>query len=413
MSNPPLSLLVVEDTPNKKRRLLEFISSHPELFAEPDIVICTAEASRRLREKQYDLMLLDVVVPFKAHGDPTEQNSMDLLSRLDSGINGIIRPQHVLMMSSANNLTQSVHEFLKGRPWGCVHYSEESNQSLEDIERIARWIHKEKSLGTKLSTCDVFAITALEEPEFTALETALGTLEPLEPLDSSQLIRYGRLTSGTREIRIAIAFAARMGPVASAILTTKVLEALRPKFVVMTGICGAIAKKAEIGDVVAADSSWDWQSGKYVNEGSNDFEIAPHQVNVDDPKLRSCLTLLKRDDAFWAGFMSDAMKLKLQTPKLVIGPMATGAAVVADERVTKKIREEQHKNVVGVDMETYAVYAAAKSAGYPVSFLSLKSVCDRADVAKNDEYQSFAAAVSATAAVHFIKKYGESFLPSS
>ena len=412
MITPPLSLLIVEDTPNKKRKLLERISAAPELFAEPDIVVCTAEATRRLRDNDYDLLLLDVVVPFKSHGEPEEQNSIDLLSRLDSGVNGIRRPSHVLMMSSSSDLPQSVHDFLKGRPWGCIHYQEDSNQSLDDIERIARWVHREKSLTPKTSSCDIFLITALEEPEFTALESSLGALEPLEPLDSSQLVRYGTLNSEGREIRIAMAFAARMGPVASAILATKVVEALRPKLILMTGICGAIATKAEIGDVVAADSSWDWQSGKYVNEKSTDFEIAPHQVNVDDPKLRSCLTLLKREDSFWGKFMGDAIKLKLQTPKLVIGPMATGAAVVADERVTRKIKEEQHKNVVGVDMETYAVYAAAKSAGYPLAFLSLKAVCDRADVAKNDEYQAYAAKVSAMSAVHFIEKYGNRFLPA-
>ena len=34
----------------------------------------------------------------------------------------------------------------------------------------------------------------------------------------------------------------------------------------MCGICAGIPGKAAIGDVIAADSSWDWQSGKYTDK---------------------------------------------------------------------------------------------------------------------------------------------------
>jgi nucleoside phosphorylase len=411
MHAAPLKILIVEDTPSKKRKLLQRLASLPDLFEEPDLVVCTSEAVKRLKDKDYDLLLLDVVVPLKGHEDPGEQHSMDLLARIDSSVNGIRRPKHVLLMSASNPLSRSVSDFIKGRPWGCIHYQEDSTQSLDDIEQIARWILSQNLLSPQPSQCDVLLLTALEDPEFSALEAAIDGLETLSPLDASQLVRYGRITSHGRELRVAVAFAARMGPVASAVLATKAIDLLRPKFVLMTGICGAIAKKAEIGDLVAAESSWDWQSGKFTDAEDQDFELAPHHVNVDDAKVRTSLTLLKRDTAFWNEFMPEAMKLKLQVPKLVIGPMATGAAVVADAKITKKIREDQNKNVVGIDMETYAVYVAAKSAAYPLSFLSLKAVCDRADVGKNDNYQLFAARVSAVSAVHFLKSYASTFIP--
>ena len=84
--------------------------------------------------------------------------------------------------------------------------------------------------------------------------------------------------------------------------------------------------------------------------------------------------------------------------------------MVADERVTKKIREEQNKNVVALDMETYAVYAAAASAHYHVGALSIKAVCDRADREKNDNYQTYASKISAACTLHFIENYGEKLL---
>lgn len=410
MTTPPIKVLVVEDNPAKKRKLFEKLGSLPNLFCEPDVVGSTSDAIKRLRDVQYDLMILDLFVPFKAADAPDEQNSIDLLSRIDSNSNHIKRPHHVLLISSAANLPEHIKEFARGRPWGCIQYSEDSEQVLGDIEHIAEWIQSQGEVQpVEDSACDIFIISALEDPEFTALEQAAGDIGPLIPLDSSQLVRQFHVESGERRIKIAAGFAQRMGPVASAVLCTKAILKLKPKLLLMNGICGAIGDKADIGDVIAADASWDWQSGKFVNEPDADFYNAPHQLNIPT-NTRTLLIQLKREESFWGAFARDAAAMKAHLPKLVLGPMATGASVVADERITKKIREEQNKNVVALDMETYAVYAAAASANYSVGALSLKAVCDRADREKNDEYQAYAAKISATCLLHFIRSYGDRLL---
>jgi len=409
MGRAPLKTLIVEDNPAKKRKLFERLQTLPNIFSDPDVVGSTSEALKRIQEVQFDLMILDVVVPLKPEGEADEQHAMELLERMDASVGSTKRPKHVLMISAADTLSERVKDFTRGRPWGCIRYSEESEQALGDIERVAKWIYSNPSNDNRASSlCDVFVVTALEEPEFIALEREVEA-EPLIPLDASQLVRYFNLRSGNRDIRVGMGFAPRMGPVASAVLCTKVIEQIRPRLLLMTGICGAVGTKADIGDVVAADSSWDWQSGKYVDDGKADFHIAPHQLNIPGD-VRTILIRLKRDEVFWSSFAKDAIAVKAGLPKLVLGPMATGASVVADERVTKKIRDEQNKNVVAVDMETYAVYAAAASATYRCGALSLKAVCDRADKEKNDLYQSYAAKVSAGSAIHLLKKFGEELL---
>jgi nucleoside phosphorylase len=408
MERAPLKTLIVEDNPAKKRKLFERLNALPKMFADPDVVGSTSEALKRVQEAQFDLMILDVVVPLKPEGDADEQNAMDLLARLDAGGGGIKSPTHVLLISAANILSQSVREFVRGRPWGLIRYSEESEQALDDIERVAKWIYSYPQTNSRASICDVFIVTALEEPEFVAMEDAVEA-EPLVPLDAVQLVRYFTVKSGGRDIKVGMGFAPRMGPVASAVLCTKVIENVRPKLLLMAGICGAIGTKADIGDVVAADSSWDWQSGKYVDDGKAGFHIAPHQLNVPGD-VRSILIRLKREEVFWSSFAKDAIAVKAAIPKMILGPMATGASVIADERVTKKIRDEQNKNVVAVDMETYAVYAAAASATYKCGALSLKAVCDRADKEKNDAYRPYAAKVSAACALHLLQKFGEELL---
>lgn len=410
MNNKNLSILIVEDNPSKKQKLFEHLQSKPDLFEEPEVCICISDAIKRMQEKKYDLLILDVVVPEKIGGIPREENSLELLERIDVEKGGIKAPRYVLPISSMPTLSENTRNFFRGRPWGIVPYDDQSTQSLSDIENVAKWILAHEDKNPDERQCDVFLITALEDPEFSAIEKVFANFGPLEPLDSKQLVRFCEVNVGSRTMKVAAGFSPRMGPVASALLTSKAIERLKPRLVVMAGICAGLSNKVALGDVVAAEASWDWQSGKFIEKaGTETFQIAPHQLGIDQ-SLRSLLLLLKRDEDFWSSFADEARALKLPLPKLVLGPMASGASVLANSRVTTQIKEEQHKNVIAVDMETYAVYAAADAASMPVKAISLKAVCDEGDEKKNDNYQPYAAKVSAELVLRFLKSFCENIL---
>ena len=398
----PLDILLMEDDPAKKRRLLALLNNDKELFGNVDTAICTSEAISKMEAKQYDLLIADVVVPSELGGNKHEQNCMDMFDRIDDGVNGIKRPLYSLAISASNELSAAAHEFFKVRPWGIMPYTETSDECLSGLEKTARWALSDKISHVEIRKCDVFIITALITPEYAAIEELDLNWEALGPLDGSHLIRYGRFTSEGKEYTVGAAFCSRMGPVAASVLTTKAMSRLKPKLVLMAGICAGIPKKTEIGDVVAADISWDWQSGKYTDKIGNEvFEIAPHQLGIDD-KSRNQLLMFQRDTAFWKSLAADAIGVKCKVPKLVIGPMATGSSVLADVRVTDRIKATQHKNVSGLDMETYGVYAAVNSCDPEVKVISMKSVCDQGDKRKNDLYQGYASKVSAEAIHHFL-----------
>lgn len=409
MNNNSLDILIVEDTPAKKRRMFEKLHASSDLFGEPDVVTNTADAVKRLKEKRYDLMILDLVIPRDNISDPDEQNAIDLLTKIDYDSGTINKPRHTLSISSSESIKNETLEFYRSRPWGCLRYSESSDQCIEDLENIGRWIHNDVTGGVKSQQCDVFIITALDDPEMQAIELELPDIGPYLPMDANQLVRYCDIPSNGQVLRVGLAFASRMGPVASAILATKAIEHLKPSLIIMPGICGGIAKNALIGDVIAADPTWDWQSGKYVDATETDFELAPHQLHVSTD-MRNALLRVKKDTEFWQTLASDALSQKVELPKLLTGPLATGASVIANEKITRQIKEKQNKNVVGIDMESYAVYAAAAAASRHIEVISLKSVCDKANIEKNDEHQAYAAKISAKVTINFVKKYGNSLV---
>jgi nucleoside phosphorylase len=404
------NILLIEDAPDRKSGLLEFFNGKREIYYKNlDVAVCTSEAIKRMSETSYDLVILDVILPVHVGGEKSEQNSINLLEQLNEPVE-IKAQEYIVALSESDELSAEAKEFFSGMPWGLIKYSETNCEYIQSLDKIINYIITKNSKNVVEKVCDIFIITALESPEFQALENEIDSWSAFEPLDDSQLVKFAKIVVGGKDRTIAAAFSPRMGPVASAVLTTKVMLHLKPKLVIMSGICAGVKKDSNFGDVIASEVSWDWQSGKYSDvEGNEVFEISPHQIDITDQTMTQ-LTLFRRDEKFWGSLAYEAAKLKLPIPKLIIGPVATGSSVLADVRVSGRISEKQHRKVAGLDMEIYGVYAAARSVDKNVNFMALKSVCDKGDEQKDDKYQAYASKTSAVSTIYFIENYSECLL---
>jgi nucleoside phosphorylase len=91
------------------------------------------------------------------------------------------------------------------------------------------------------------------------------------------------------------------------------------------------------------------------------------------------------------GFQGDKPGTELN---IHIGPVDSGAAVVADNTLISKIKQDNGK-LIGIEMESYAVYFAAMHCiGTAPKVISIKSIVDFADEFKGDTYRKFAAYTS-------------------
>ena len=95
----------------------------------------------------------------------------------------------------------------------------------------------------------------------------------------------------------------------------------------------------------------------------------------------------------------------LTTLRMHLGPVASGAAVIAEPGVPELVKR-QHRDALGLEMETYGVFAACEDSPLPQpKAFSLKSICDFADAAKADEHQAYAAFTSAAALQVFVERF--------
>ena len=164
----------------------------------------------------------------------------------------------------------------------------------------------------------------------------------------------------------------------------------------MCGIAAGIEAKVQLGDVLVANPIWDWGSGKWVaRDGGQRFLPSAYQLSLD-PTIREFLRNLADDPSFLMKLRGDWRGAAPRgAPAIVLGPVASGASVLADAQTVIDIGE-RHRDLIGVEMEGYAVMAAADEAILPrPKAVIIKSVVDFADGEKNDGFQPYGAYTSA------------------
>jgi len=263
---------------------------------------------------------------------------------------------------------------------------------------------------------DVGIVCALEHPEFTAVMNAVNGMESWRELPNPGIPHRYRetnlVTAAGRTLRVVGTSSMSMGLTSAAIATTQLIMLHRPRLVMMTGIAaGTRSGGKQFGDVLVADPSVDYNSGKVVETGGiREFQPDPYPVGIN-ARLRSLLqkyiakpAVFSAIRAGWNGRAPDAPN------RLHLGPVGAADQVIDDASRVLEIQKNWRK-LIGVEMETYAVYRSCNDAPEPKPrFVSFKSVCDFA-AAKTDSWQEYAAFVAAEFAVAFVKSEWEALWP--
>ena len=207
-------------------------------------------------------------------------------------------------------------------------------------------------------------------------------------------------------VRYKVVFAQQdeMGMTAAAVLSMKLIQRFRPRYLMTLGIAAGIsAQKTDeqfYGDVVVADMIWNYAAGKFVSADNANIQFGGVGF-IPRPTVIQMDKMIRR-------YVEMAVNSGENQCHVRIGPMACGSAVVANREILNKSVHSQFPHTVGLDMESYAVMYAAKNAAQPQPYaLVIKGVSDYADGEKSDDYQKFAAYTSA----EFAKLLYEKFLP--
>ncbi len=265
---------------------------------------------------------------------------------------------------------------------------------------------------------DIGVVCALEHPEFAAVTAAIGGQSAWTEIGDARYAHVYRqttlATNAGKQLKIVGTTSTSMGLTAAAIATTQLVLQFRPRLVAMIGIAaGTKSGNKQFGDVLVADPSVDYNSGKVVQaDGIREFQPDPYPIGLN-PRLRSVLSRYQGTSALF-----DAIRAKWRAaaPKeknrVHVGPVGAADQVIDDASRVLEIQKNWRK-LIGVEMETYGVYRACHEAPEPKPrVVSFKAVCDFA-AEKSDSWQSYAAFVAAEFAAEFFRRDWDALWPPS
>jgi nucleoside phosphorylase len=199
-----------------------------------------------------------------------------------------------------------------------------------------------------------------------------------------------------------------MGATDAAIVTNELLAIYEPSRVILTGIAGALSDKVALGDVVIAEQVVDYELGKVRDEDTE----TRWSVYRNDPILLNRAKQYTSHD--WKTTIRSSPPINAPTnfqPNVHFGVVMSGNKVIANIETATKLLSFWRR-ALAVEMEGAGVGAALYHHNSSTPFTLIKGICDRADSSKNDDWQEYAAAASASYAINLlIDEFGTSDMP--
>jgi nucleoside phosphorylase/DNA-binding NarL/FixJ family response regulator len=403
-----LNVLIVDDDSDKVQevsRALRDVSASLSIVTVSDLT----SAKRVMRSSLFDLAIFDIALPLRLGGRLIPKGGLDLLKEVMSR-SIYRRPGHFIGLTAFPEIHEAVAAEFGNELWSVVLYDRTSEEWMQQLQSKAR--HIIASTAARRESIeydsDLCLVTALQDPELNAVLQLKWNWERMPPTTDATVYYKGHFKNSTGADRTAIAAKAPgMGMAASAVLATKMAIRFKPRCLVMCGICAGRKGEVQPGDIIVANPSWDYGSGKHsVRDGKPVFEPAPQPFGLST-RARGIVELLQTESSILTEirdrFQGDKPASVLS---IHIGPMASGAAALADETLVQIIKGQQHRKLLGIEMEAYGVMAAGAEVPAPrPEAVVIKGVSDYADESKNDQYRHYAAYSSACVLEQLVTRF--------
>ncbi|MEU2970137.1 5'-methylthioadenosine/S-adenosylhomocysteine nucleosidase [Streptomyces ardesiacus] len=174
-------------------------------------------------------------------------------------------------------------------------------------------------------------------------------------------VEVGRLTSTSWHVALA---ELGMGADRAGVLTTQLIDWLRPEAVLFVGVAGSLKDDVEIGDIVVGTQVYEIHGGKQAPEG---FLVRPKALPGSHALEQAARSAVRDMPDVRAHFV----------------PIATGDVVLTDaESEIARFLRQNYNDAGAIEMEGSGVLQAAHLNGQ-VNALVIRGISDRADAKKH------------------------------
>lgn len=239
-----MKILIVDDHPSRYLKLIDSFIAIGLSRDSIEIAPSANDARRLVKTDYFDLLVLDILLPNYPESEPDSQYSMDLLFELHHDDSGSINlPGKIIgITADKDELSDKVEQF-ESLTWTIIHFTPFGDEWINQIVNCVTYLinlEAQSSSGNSESRVDVLVVCALQSPELDEVIKLPWTWSEAKPIDDTTFVHDGRFVSDGHEYSVCASYSTRMGMVSAAILSSKLISMLKPKLVVMCGICAGV-----------------------------------------------------------------------------------------------------------------------------------------------------------------------------
>lgn len=409
-----ISVLIMEDREKKIKAIKSLLIDECAIPEQNiDVAKNIYEGRKKLREKMYDLLLLDMVLPTKDDQDPNEEDSPKFIDEIYSNPTLNI-PNQIVGETSHEERFEELKEKFEDKLWSLIRYKENTTGWQAKIKakvyHLQQNVEQIKKSIMNTNHYDLGIICALRE-EYEAVIDVFGKGSWVKHKAPDFVLPYHTCKVSTstvgQEYSICAVCVGNAGMVQTSIYATAMYQTFSPNCIFMTGFSAGLKEdKLSYGDIVVAKSVQDYSTGKVVDDPTGTLQLL-REMNqltvqpqlgyaadelVSDQKLMSEINLELREK----NLLDNATNIKA-----VVAPTICGPFVVASEAMVANINELDRK-LQALDMEGFGLYSAARAMNK--GCLWIKGIADFANSKKGDDYHKRASYASALFLYKLIKE---------
>lgn len=407
-----IQILIIEDTESKISRIKTVIEANCGIPVENLTIARSINAGRLLLcENEYDLLILDLVLPLNDGEEPDQEESPKFIDEIYSN-NLINIPNQIIGLTQHDSYFNDLKVRFEDKVWYLVKYEISKNDWITKLQNKIIHLRKNKESIFKSvlnkNKFDIGIICALPE-EFFQLKEAFNKIKwekldfesPFDLYSASINTLYGN------SYKIIAGCVGRPGVSATSILSTTMYNIFKIDYLFMTGFCaGFESDDIAFGDIVIAESIQDYSVGKIIDDETGNLKLLKELQQIPaNFQLTTKINTFISDESNIEKISSTLKKVNLlkgrENIKAIIGPTVCGPFVITSETLMKKLKSDARK-LKSLDMEGFGLYLTSHILNKKC--LWIKSIADFANSKKGDEHHIMCSYASAFFLYHFIKE---------
>ena len=399
-----IRILFIDDVHDRPRSIISYLENQ-KVYTDSKIVATQQEAYKELEKKQYDLVVIDIKLPKSISALNTEDYAgIDILKSINYQ-KSLKKPLFVIGVTSEKAIYDSIKSEFEELLFPIFFWNHFNNENKLQLLKKIKYLENLSCSYNPINPYKVdYALITAVDDEYSALNNIPVDWKDISIENDPGIYSVGMLKNVLGESKkILKTKLPEMGMSAASFVTTQVLNIFDPNTIIMVGICGGREGEIELGDIVIADRTWDYGSGKIIHEKNKiSFHAMPNQISLD-PLLKS---QIERNIGIINDICIDWNKKHNDNKmsKVKFGALPSGSSVVAAESFINTYVEPQYRKYLGIDMETYGVFFSCKNYNKNIKYVSIKSVSDLANHKKDDSFHTYCSYISSIFAYRLIEQ---------